>query len=369
MIIGLVRERQEHEDRVGLTPGCAQAYISHGHRVLCEAGSGLTAGFTDAEYAAAGARVVQSAAEVWQNADMVVKVKAPLADEAEFLRPGLILFSYLHLAAAPRTLSLLIKKQVSAVAYETITGRDGGLPCLTPMSEIAGRLAVQVGARYLERPGGRGILLGGASGVMKGHVVILGGGTVGTSACKAAYGLGAYVTVLDRSARRLAHLDDMFGGRIQTLINVPPNLHTMLAQADLIVGAVLEPGHATPKLVTRADLQRMKPGTVIVDVSVDQGGCFETIRPTTRDDPSYIIDGIVHYGVANMSAAVSRTATFALSSATLAYGLALADEGLGALRGDAGFAMGLNTHNGLCTCRGVANACGLDYVPPGDALK
>ncbi|MCL2433010.1 MAG: alanine dehydrogenase, partial [Clostridia bacterium] len=193
--------------------------------------------------------------------------------------------------------------------------------------------------------------------------------TVGTSACKAAYGLGAYVTVLDRSARRLTHLDDMFGGRIQTLISTPPNLHTMLAQADLIVGAVLEPGNMTPKLVTRTDLQRMKPGTVIVDVSVDQGGCFETIRPTTHDDPSYIIDGIVHYGVANMSAAVSRTATFALSSATLAYGLALADDGLEALRGDAGFAMGLNTHNGLCTCRGVANACGLDYVPPGDALK
>ena len=366
MTIGLPREIKNNEFRVGLTPGAVSAYVQAGHAVLVEAGAGLGAGFSDAEYVDAGAKIVPEAGEVWVKADMIVKVKEPIECEYKYFREGLILYTYLHLAADAPLTKALMDGGVKAVAYETIVGRGGGLPCLAPMSEIAGRMAVQEGAKYLEKTyGGRGVLLAGVPGVEKGNVVILGGGNVGTNAAKIAVGMGANVTVLDVNGRRLAYLDDIFPRQITTLYATRDNIVKAISQADLVVGAVLLPGRSTPKLVRREDLAQMKQGAVIVDVAVDQGGCVETTHATTHDDPVFTVDGVVHYCVANMPGAVARTSTQALVNATLPYGLELAAKGVeAACAADAGLLAGLNCYAGKCTFPGVAEALGLEYVDP-----
>lgn len=365
MIIGVPKEIKNNEFRVGLTPGTASAYVQAGHVVLMERGAGLGSGFTDQEYLDAGAQIEADAADVWAKADMIVKVKEPIECEYGYFREGMLLFTYLHLAADEPLTKALMDAKVTAVAYETIVGRDGGLPCLAPMSEIAGRMAVQEGAKFLEKTyGGRGVLLAGVPGVEKGNVTVLGGGNVGANACKIAVGMGANVTVLDIDLGRLAYLDDIFDKRITTLYASRDNVRRAVAQADLVVGAVLLPGRAAPKLVRRADLASMRPGAVIVDVAVDQGGCVETTHATTHDDPVFTVDGIVHYCVANMPGAVARTSTLALSNATLPYGLELAAKGLEACREDKGLLAGLNCCQGKCTFPGVAEALGLGYSDP-----
>jgi alanine dehydrogenase len=358
MHIGVPREIKNREYRVAATPDCVRRYVARGHEVLIERGAGAGAGFDDAAYLAAGARIASDIREVYGSSEMIVKVKEPLAPEYDLLRPGQLLFTYLHLAAAPGLPEALMRKRVTAVAYETIQLDDGSLPCLTPMSAIAGRLAVQEGAKYLEKPyGGRGVLLGGVPGVQRGKVVILGGGVVGTHAAKMAVGLGADVTILELSARRLGELDDLFGGRVQTLFSNEGNLGRCLAQADLVIGAVLIPAAAAPRLIRREHLSGMLPGALIVDVAIDQGGCAETSRPTSHDEPIYEVDGILHYAVPNMPAAVARTSTLALTSTTLPYGLLLAERGFEAaaalrpeLRG------GLNAADGRITHAAVAAA-------------
>ncbi|MCI8914849.1 MAG: alanine dehydrogenase [Lawsonibacter sp.] len=365
MIIGLPKEIKNNEFRVGLTPGAVGAYVQAGNTVLVEQGAGLGSGFTDQEYVEAGAQIEASAAEVWAKAGMVVKVKEPIECEYKYFREGLLLYTYLHLAADEPLTRALLDAKVTAVAYETIVGREGGLPCLAPMSEIAGRMAVQEGAKYLEKTyGGRGVLLAGVPGVEKGNVVILGGGNVGTNACKIAVGMGANVTVLDVNLRRLAYLDDIFDKRITTLYSSRDNIQKAVAQADLVVGAVLLPGRAAPKLLRKEDLPLMKPGAVVVDVAVDQGGCVETTHATTHDDPVFIVDGVVHYCVANMPGAVARTSTLALGNATLSYGLELAAKGVAACKEDKGLLAGLNCYDGKCTFPGVAEALKLEYSDP-----
>ncbi len=365
MVTGTVRELKLHEYRVGLTPQCVQAYRSRGHRVLVERGAGEAAGFSDPDYAAAGATLADAAADVWSAADLVVKVKEPQPSEFGHLRPGLILFTYLHLAAERAVTAALLQAGVSGVAYETIETAAGHLPCLTPMSQIAGRLAVQEGAKYLEkRFGGRGILLGGVPGVERGKVVIIGAGVVGLNACKMAVGLGAEVTVLDIDAQRLAYLDDVFNGHITTLYSTQANIEDSLRQCDLLIGAVLVHGAKAPRLVTRAQLAMMKPGAVVVDVAIDQGGCLETSRPTTHAEPIYVEQGVVHYCVTNMPGAVALTSTRALTSTTLPYGLKLADLGLeAAVRQVSALAKGLNTYRGHCVYASVAQALGLPHTP------
>lgn len=365
MIIGLPREIKNNEFRVGLTPGAVSAYVHAGHTVLVEQGAGLGSGFADQEYVDAGAQIEASAADVWAKAGMIVKVKEPIECEYQYFRKGLLLYTYLHLAADEPLTRALLDAEVTAVAYETIVGRTGGLPCLAPMSEIAGRMAVQEGAKYLEKTyGGRGVLLAGVPGVEKGNVVVLGGGNVGTNACKIAVGMGANVTVLDVDLQRLAYLDDIFDKRITTLYSTRANVRRAAAQADLVVGAVLLPGRATPKLLRKEDLAIMKPGAVVVDVAVDQGGCVETSHPTTHDNPIFVVDGVVHYCVANMPGAVARTSTLALVNATLPYGLELAGKGIAACREDRGLLAGLNCYEGKCTFPGVAEALGLVYTDP-----
>lgn len=366
MIIGVPKEIKNNEARVGLTPGAVSAFVHAGHQVLVEQGAGLGSGFPDEEYAEAGASLEAQAKAVWDKADMIVKVKEPIEPEYQYFRRDLILYTYLHLAADAPLTEALLTAGVKAIAYETIVGRQGGLPCLAPMSEIAGRMSVQEGAKYLEKPfGGRGVLLAGVPGVERGNVVILGGGNVGTNACKIAVGMGANVTVLDVSGPRLAYLDDIFPRQITTLYSTRDNIRKSIAQADLVVGAVLLPGRSTPKLVKREDLSLMKPGSVIVDVAVDQGGCVETSHPTTHDDPVFTVDGVVHYCVANMPGAVSRTSTQALVNATLPYGLQLADKGVEeACKADKGLMAGVNCYAGKCTFPGVAEALGLEYVAP-----
>lgn len=366
MIIGLPKEIKNNEFRVGLTPANVSDYVHAGHRVLVEQGAGLGSGFTDQEYIDAGAQILTSAAEVWAQAEMIVKVKEPVASEYGYFREGMILYTYLHLADNEPLTKVLLEKKVKAVAYETIVGRNGGLPCLAPMSHIAGRLSIQEGAKYLEKTfGGRGVLLAGVPGVAKGNVVILGGGNVGTNACKMAAGMGANVTVLDLNLERLGYLDDMFQKQITTLYASRGNVLEAIRQADLVVGAVLVPGATAPKLIRKEDLKLMKPGAVIVDVAIDQGGNAETSHATTHDDPIYEVDGIIHYCVANMPGAVSRTSTMALVNATLPYGLKLAEKGVeGACREDKGLLAGLNCYDGKCTFPGVAEALGLDYVDP-----
>lgn len=364
MMIGLVKEIKNNEYRVGLTPDNVKAYCDAGHTVLVETMAGIGSGFADAEYVDAGATVLPDAASVWEKAEMLIKVKEPIESEYQFLRKDQILYTYLHLAADRPLTEALLKAGAKAVAYETITGRNGGLPCLVCMSEIAGRMAVQEGAKYLEKTyGGQGVLLSGVPGVEKADVAILGGGSVGTNACKIAVGMGANVTILDVSAQRLAYLDDIFGSRIQTLYSSRANIQHAIAKADLVIGAVLLPGRRAPKLITREDLKLMKKGAVIADVAVDQGGCIETTHATTHEDPIFEVDGIVHYCVANMPGAVARTATIALTNTTLNYGLAIAGRGLeAAVRADAGLAQGVNCYMGYCTFAGVAEALDIPYT-------
>ncbi len=367
MKIGVPKEIKPMEFRVAMTPGGVESLVRRGHEVLVEKGAGVGSGMPDAEYEAAGARLV-SAEEAW-GAELVVKVKEPLPEEYKYLRPGLLLFTYLHLAASRELTEAMVKSGVTGIAYETVQLEDGSLPLLVPMSEVAGRMATQVGAYYLEKPmGGRGILLGGVPGVAPASVVILGGGTVGTNAAKIALGMGAQVYVLDVNHRRLQYLDDVFGGRLITLTSTEANLKKVVQFADLLIGAVLIPGAKAPKLVTREMVASMKEGAVIVDVAVDQGGCVETIRPTTHDDPTYLVDGVVHYGVANMPGAVPRTSTFALTNQTLPYVLKLAEKGLEALKEDPALLKGLNVHAGRLTHPAVAEAFGLPYTPPEEAL-
>ncbi len=365
MKVGTVREIKAQEYRVGLIPSGVRSFVSRQHTVLVESGAGAAAGFSDDEYAAAGARIVASREEVFGEAEMLIKVKEPLPEELLLLRPGQVLFTYLHLAAAPDVAQGLIERGVSAVAYETIETADGDLPCLKPMSQIAGRLAVQEGAKYLEKTfGGRGVLLGGVPGVVRGSVGILGAGVVGINACKVAVGLGAEVTVLDVNAQRLSYLDDIFATHITTLYNTDDNLARVLAESDLVIGAVLLHGARAPRLIRREHLRTMKRGAVIVDVAIDQGGIAETSRPTTHDDPVYVVDGIVHYCVANMPGAVALSSTQALTSTTLPYGLAIAGVGVeAACRLDPALRKGLNTYAGRCVYPNVAEACGLEYTP------
>lgn len=368
MIIGIPKETKSHEYRVAAPPVAVQALVHAGHTVRVQANAGMGSGFDDAAYRAAGAEIVATAAEAWA-CPMVLKVKEPTPAEYGFLRDDLVLFTYLHLAADRPLTEALLAAGTTAVAYETVQLDHGHLPLLTPMSEVAGRMATQVGAHYLSRfLGGRGVLLGGVPGVAAGHVVILGGGAVGTNAAKMAIGLGAHVTLLDVSHDRLQYLDDVFGGRIQTLMSHPGTIAESVAQADLVIGAVLVVGARAPHLVDRAMLGTMRPGSVIVDVAVDQGGCVETIRPTTHDAPTYIVDGIVHYGVANMPGAVPNTSTLALSNQTLRYALRLASDPLAAMRADPALARGLNTFRGHVTHHGVGEAFDLPWVEPEAAL-
>jgi len=359
MRIGIPREIKAQEYRVGATPDCIEALTSDGHNVCVETGAGDGAGFADDDYTAVGGHITDTAG-AWA-ADMVIKVKEPLAKEYDHFREGQLLFTYLHLAAVPELAKALMEARVSALAYETIEREDGALPCLTPMSMIAGRLSVQEGAKYLERPfGGRGILLGGVPGVPRGRVTIVGGGVVGTEAARMAVGMGARVTLLDVSPDRLAELDDQFRGRLLTLYSTPANIARTMADSDLVIGAVLLPGARAPKLVKREHLATMPRGAVLVDVAVDQGGCAETTRPTTHHDPVFEVDGVQHYCVANMPSAVSRTATQALTAVTLPYARKLASQGLlQAVAADRALRLGLNVHDGHIIHPAVATALGL----------
>ncbi|GGJ66111.1 alanine dehydrogenase [Deinococcus aquiradiocola] len=367
MHIGLPKEIKVKENRVALTPGGVGTLVRRGHTVTVEHGAGVGSGIADSEYVTAGA-VMGTAAEAWA-AEMVVKVKEPVASEYGYLRADLLLFTYLHLAADRELTEALLKAGTTSVAYETVQELDGSLPLLSPMSEVAGRLSVQAGAYHLQKPvGGRGVLLGGVPGVQPGHVLIVGGGVVGTNAAKMAMGLGAKVTVLDVSHRRLTYLDDVFFGKLTTMMSSEANLRALLPETDLLIGAVLIPGAKAPHLVTRDMLPLMQEGSVIVDVAVDQGGCVETIHATTHDDPTYIVDGVIHYGVANMPGAVPRTSTFALTNQTLPYALQLAERGLDAVRRNKALMAGLNTHAGQLTYRGVADALELPFVEAATVL-
>lgn len=368
MQIGLPKEIKDGENRVGLTPGAVQALTRRGHQVLVESGAGLGSFLSDDEYLEAGAQIVAEAADAW-SAAMVVKVKEPIAQEYAYLRPDQILFTYLHLAADRVLTEALLESGITAIAYETVQTGDDKLPLLMPMSEVAGRMATQVGASYLERHhGGRGVLLGGVPGVAPARVAILGGGTVGTNAAKVAMGMGAQVTILDIHHDRLQYLDDVFQGRLQTRASNEYNIERAVFNADLVIGAVLIPGGRAPSLVTRKMLSSMLKGAVIVDVAVDQGGCIETTRPTTHSDPIYVVDEIVHYGVANMPGAVPRTSTFALVNQTMSYALNLANLGLDAVRESPPLCHGLSTHYGSLTYKAVAEAFSLPYTDPLEAL-
>lgn len=370
MRIGCVKEIKRHEYRVGLTPGDVRTYAAAGHAVQIESGSGVDAGFDDDEYRAAGAELVSRRERIFEESEMIIKVKEPQPEEYELFREGQILYTYLHLAADERLTRALMERRIKGVAYETIEKRDGSLPLLRPMSEIAGRMSIQEGARFLERPqGGRGVLLGGVPSVEKGKVAIIGGGVVGTNAAKMAVGLGALVTVLDVNIDRLEYLDDIFSGRVTTLYSSRAHIEQVLEESDLVVGAVLIHGAKAPHLVTREDLKRMKRGSVIVDVAVDQGGCLETTRPTTHDDPVYTVEEVIHYCVANMPGGVSRTATQALTTATLPSGLAIANHGLEeASRRDPSIARGINLYDGKVTYGAVADAFGLETTPVEELL-
>jgi alanine dehydrogenase len=358
MIIGVPREIKDNEARVGVTPAGVKALTEAGHTVLVETGAGAQSGFPDAEYQKAGAEIVAEAEAVWLGAETVVKVKEPIEKEYAFFRDGLVLFTYLHLAPLPALTDKLLASKVIGIAYETVKDRQGTLPLLTPMSEVAGRMSVQVGATYLEKErGGRGILLGGVPGVRPAHVTILGGGVVGTNAAKIALGFGAKVTLVDVNLNRLRELDDIFGGRLYTLASNSYNVAHATREADLVIGAVLIPGATAPRVVTRAMVSQMKKGAVIVDVAIDQGGCVETAKPTSHSNPSYLVDGVVHYCVTNMPGAVPNTSTLALTNATFAYVLRIANLGAReALRQDAGLAEGLNTWLGTLTYQGVAES-------------
>ena len=364
MKIGCVKEIKNREYRVGLIPDNAKSYVNAGHEVWIEKGAGLGSGFTDAEYEKAGAKLVDTAKEVWDSVDMMVKVKEPLPEEYGYFRKDLVLFTYLHLAADKALTDAMLASGMKGFAYETLIERDGSIPLLAPMSQIAGRLSIQEGAKYLEKTfGGSGVLLSGVPGTPKANIVIIGGGSVGTNACKIAVGMGANVTILDISLPRLAYLDDIFGARIQTLVSTDTNIENAVREADLVIGSVLIPGKAAPKLMKRAYLKEMKPGSVIVDVAVDQGGCCETTKVTYHDDPIYEVDGIIHYCVGNMPGAVPSTSTIALTNATLRYGLAIAEHGLEeACRKNPVMVSGVNTYDGKLTCKNVADSFGMEYT-------
>jgi alanine dehydrogenase len=365
MIVGVPREIKPQEHRVGLLPAGALALTRSGHTVLVESGAGDGSGLPNEEYIRVGAQIVESAEEVYGRSDMIWKVKEPIAPEFPLLRAGQILYTYLHLAPDPVQTEALLKAGVVGIAYETVELPDGSLPLLTPMSEVAGRLSVQAGAHCLTRhAGGSGVLLGGVPGVEPGQVTVVGGGIVGLNAVKMAIGLGADVTILDVSLPRLRWFDNQFHGRVKTLYSNPYNMERMLAKSDLVIGAVLLPGAKAPKLISREMLGLMKPGSAIVDVAVDQGGCVETTKPTTHADPTYLVDGIVHYAVANMPGAVARTSTFALNNATIPYGLRIANLGWeAAVKGNPSLAKGLNVANGKVTYKAVADATGHPFEP------
>ena len=364
MIIGLPKEIKDNEYRVGLTPAGVRALHDAGHIVIVEKSAGEGSGFEDSLYNRAGASLIDSADEVWSKADMIVKVKEPIAPEYPRMREGQLLFTYLHLAPDNALTKQLLDRKVTGIAYETITDRKGTLPLLTPMSEVAGRMAIQVGAHYLEKmSGGRGILLGGVPGVPAARVVIIGGGVVGTNAAKIAVGMGAHVTIIDNNLDRLRELDDIFLSKISTLASSAYMIHDAISQADLIIGAVLVPGAAAPKLITQKMLKDVPNGAVIVDVAVDQGGCIETTHPTTHSNPTFYVEGVLHYCVANMPGAVPRTSTFALTNATLPYALKLANKGFyDAMASDPGLKEGVNTYNGHCTYEAVASAQAIPFT-------
>ncbi|MET0658275.1 MAG: alanine dehydrogenase [Steroidobacteraceae bacterium] len=365
MRIGVPKEIKVHEYRVGLVPAGVRELVAAGHSVLVQSQAGAGIGVSDQEYLDAGALIAKDAAQVFSAAELIVKVKEPQLEECRMLRTGQVLFTYLHLAADAPQASALMKSGATAIAYETVTAQDGSLPLLTPMSEVAGRMSVQVGASSLQKAnGGLGVLLGGVAGVAPASVVILGGGVAGTNAAEMAVGLRADVTVIDRSLKRLRELDAQFGGRLKTIASTTASIEKLVAAADLVIGAVLVPGGAAPKLVTRSMVRTMKPGSVLVDISIDQGGCFETSRPTTHADPTYLVDGVVHYCVTNMPGAVPRTSTFALTNATLPYVKALANFGWKqAMLLDANLAHGLNVHAGAITHPVVAKALGVECRP------
>lgn len=373
MIIGVAKEIKNNENRVGLTPAGTEALVKAGHKVLVEKNGGLGSGFTDENYMAVGAEIVADKKKIFDDSEMIIKVKEPLESEYNLFHEGQILFTYLHLAPEPELTKALLNDKVTAIAYETVVGRDGRtLPLLAPMSEIAGRMSIQLGAQFLESQyGGRGVLLGGVSGVAPGQVVIVGGGTVGTNAAKIAVGMGARVTVIDLSIDRLRYLDDIFGGRICTIVSNSYNIAKWVKQADLLVGAVLIPGAKTPKLVTEDMVKQMKKGSVIVDVAIDQGGSVETSdHVTTHDNPTFEKYGVIHYSVANIPGAVSRTSTLALTNATLPYALKLAEKGWKvACAEDPGLAKGLNTVAGKLTNKAVSEALGIEYTDYNSYLK
>ncbi len=370
MLIGVPKEIKVHEYRVGLVPAGVRELVHNGHKVLVQAGAGAGIGFDDEAYKKAGASIAKNAAEVFAKADMIVKVKEPQANECKMLRKGQVLFTYLHLAPDPEQTKGLIKSGATAIAYETVTSDRGGLPLLAPMSEVAGRMSIQVGAFYLQKePGGSGVLLGGVPGVLPAKVTVIGGGVSGTHAAQMAVGLGADVTILDRSIDRMRQLDDIFGGRVKTAYSTVDAIESHVVESDLVIGAVLVPGAAAPKLVTRKMIKRMRPGSVLVDIAIDQGGCFETSKATTHSNPTFVVDGVVHYCVANMPGAVARTSTFALNNATLPFTVALANKGYkAALAADKHLLNGLNVHEGMVTYKAVSDALKLKFTPSQKAL-
>ena len=365
MKIGTIREIKKHEYRVGLTPEAAGAYVKNGHQVFLEKDAGLGAGFTDEEYIKFGVEILSTPAEIFENCEMIIKVKEPLREEYELIRENQIVYTYFHLSASEELTIAMLKQGGKCVAYETIEDNDHGLPCLKPMSEIAGRLSVQEGAKYLEKPfGGSGVLLSGVPGTTKGKVLVIGGGIVGANACKIAVGMGADVTVMDLNLNRLTYLDDLYNGKITTLYSTDAAVEDSLAEADLVIGAVLIPGAKAPKVIKKDYLKNMKTGSVIVDVAVDQGGCSETTNVTYHDDPVFNVDGVVNYCVGNMPGAVPRTSTIALNNTTLSYGLRIANNGLEkACKDDLSILKGVNIYRGNCTYENVAKVFNLNYVP------
>jgi len=370
MLVGVPKEIKNQESRVGLTPASVKELTLRGHQVLVQQNAGAAIGLTDEMYAGSGATIVDTAQEIFARADMVVKVKEPQPQECAMLRENQILYTYLHLAPDPDQTRALVASGAVCLAYETITGAGGGLPLLAPMSEVAGRMSIQAGAAHLEKSkGGMGLLLGGVPGVAPGHVAIIGAGVVGTNALQIAVGMGARVTVLDKNVDRLRQLDLVYGNRIQTMYSNAHNIEDAVLDADLVIGGVLVPGAAAPKLVTRSMIARMKQGAVVVDVAIDQGGCFETSHPTTHENPTFVVDGVVHYCVANMPGAVARTSTFALNNATISHAIALADKGWSkAMRDNPHLKNGLNVCRGQVTYEAVAHALGYSYVPADSML-
>jgi len=370
VLIGVPKEVKNHEYRVGLTPASVLELVKRGHQVIVEVDAGAAIDFTDDQYVAVGAEISHSPEDIFARAEMIVKVKEPQAHECKMLREGQILYTYLHLAPDPEQTKLLVESGATCVAYETVTDAQGGLPLLAPMSEVAGRMSVQAGAHHLEKAqGGRGVLLAGVPGVAPAKVLVIGGGVVGDNAASMAVGMGADVTILDRSIPRLRQLDNEYEGRAKCVYSTDAAIEEYSLEADLVIGAVLIPGAAAPKLMSRDLISRMKKGAVVVDVAIDQGGCFETSKATTHQTPTYVVDDVVHYCVANMPGGVARTATIALNNATLPYALTLADDPVNALFRDANLQSGLNVHKGSVTYKAVADALGYDYVPAYEALK